>query len=322
MNSPANPAPTAARDHAALSLALAFLFAGLGYGLPFFLFRGSHPLNGPISPEVLNLYSLTAWMGLAHFAFAYHGQFSAFRVGRASRAPQFVLILIVGIIALILLRRQLSFDHFGFLIWIYFIPHFIKAELHFNQTVEPVSSAESRVVYWFPTLAFSYFTWILYFPSEPWTRLLLAVGVVTLAALNGGVKALENRTFSSYMLLGCFLVGEGLVWGMYRKYMDPHFQNGLYVFHIAIASFYHYFRSYNFAAHRLRQKSAPAISRTVANQYLITILMVNGLMVGLGTQFIWNESLPLVNLFFDVRFFTVWVGLHLVASDGFNWNRK
>ncbi|HEY9686627.1 MAG TPA: hypothetical protein V6C52_06600 [Coleofasciculaceae cyanobacterium] len=120
MHSPENPAPTTARDYATLSLALAFLFAGLGYGLPFFLFRESHPLNGPISPEILNLYSLTAWMGLAHFAFAYQGQFSAFRAGRASRAQQFVLLLTGGLIALILLRKQLSFDHFGFLIWIYF----------------------------------------------------------------------------------------------------------------------------------------------------------------------------------------------------------
>ncbi|HEY9686626.1 MAG TPA: hypothetical protein V6C52_06595 [Coleofasciculaceae cyanobacterium] len=145
---------------------------------------------------------------------------------------------------------------------------------------------------------------------------------MTLAALNGGVKALENRTFSSYMLLGCFLVGEGLVWGMYRQYMDSHFQNGLYVFHIAIASSYHYFRSYDFAGRLLRRKSAPATSRAVANRYLVTILMVNGLMIVLGVQFIWNESLPLVNLFFDVRFFTVWVGLHLVASDGFKWYHK
>jgi hypothetical protein len=322
MHSPGNSAPTTARDHSALSLALAFLFAGLGYGLPFFLFRGSHPLNGPISPEILNLYAITAWMGLAHFAFAYHGQFSAFRTDHASRAPQFVLFLAVGLISLILLRRQLSFDHFGFLIWIYFIPHFIKAELHFNQELEPIPPVESRVVYWFPTLAFSYFTWILYFPSDPWARLLLAVGLVALAALSGGVKALQNRTLSSYMLLGCFLVGEGLVWGMYRKYMDPHFQNGLYVFHIAIASFYHYFRAYNFATHRLCQKSTPAISRAVVNRYLVTILLVNGLMIALGTRFIGNESLPLVNLFFDVRFFTVWVGLHLVASDGFKWYQK
>lgn len=53
---------------------MTFIFAGIGYSLPLQLFAENYPLNGPVSPEVLNLNFLVAWMGLAHFVFAYYGQ--------------------------------------------------------------------------------------------------------------------------------------------------------------------------------------------------------------------------------------------------------
>lgn len=74
------------------ALALTFVTVGAAYAFPFLLFTQGHPLNGPISPEILNLNLLVAWMGLAHFVFAYSGQAKSFLPPRApSLLPLFFL---------------------------------------------------------------------------------------------------------------------------------------------------------------------------------------------------------------------------------------
>jgi hypothetical protein len=66
--------------------------------------------------------------------------------------------------------------------------------------------------------------------------------------LKGGIlRQLAAPGYSTCSLLGFFFVGEGLVWGTYSKFMTSQFRRRLYVFHIAVAGFYHYFRSYAFA---------------------------------------------------------------------------
>jgi len=293
-------------DFSAQSLALTFLFAGLAYGLPLLLFPANHPMNGPISSEILNLYTLTAWMGLAHFAFAYHGQGIALQRKGKKYLP-YLIALFIGGISLYLFRSWFNVQLFSLLVWIYFIPHFIKAELHFSSALEHIPASSLKVTYWFPTLTFAYFSWVLFFPSDAWLRLGLALLLVLIFTMMAGFRHLQNRHLSQVLVLGFFFIGEGLVWGTYRKYMDPHFQIGLYIFHVAMASFYHYFRSYDYALKRQQKAS-----------YLVGIMVVNLLIIVLGYIGL-RSTIPLINWVLDAQFFTFWVGLHLVMSDYFSW---
>ena len=295
-------------DDGALPAALTFLFAGIGYGLPVLLFPETHSWNGPISPEILNLYTLTAWMGLAHFGYAYHGHGLVLLKQPAGKLLQYVCALLVGGGLLLLLRSLISVQLFSLLAWIYFIPHFIKAELHF---ADSTGGKIPRLVFWFPTLAFTYFTWTLFFPSEPWNRLGLAMVMTLLFCAMGGLRVLQDARYSPALILGFFFLGEGLVWGMYRKYMDPHFQMGLYIFHVSIASFYHYFRSYGFAMRRQTSQS-----------YLGGVLLINILFAALGWGALRVSGLPYLTEVLDVSIFTFWVALHLVMSDYFSWQKR
>jgi hypothetical protein len=56
--------------------------------------------------------------------------------------------------------------------------------------------------------------------------------------------------------------------------MHPQFRQGVYVMHISIASFYHYFRSYTFAHEK--SPSSPWFS-------LLTIGSINLLLVCMGS---------------------------------------
>jgi len=59
-------------------ICLMLLLLGLGYALPV------PPVWAPgwRSPEIANLFCLTAWMGQAHFVYAFRGQLTAFRAGK------------------------------------------------------------------------------------------------------------------------------------------------------------------------------------------------------------------------------------------------
>ncbi|HET7625189.1 MAG TPA: hypothetical protein VFM25_07980 [Verrucomicrobiae bacterium] len=300
------------------SLALTFLFAGAGYALPFLLFPKNFPLNGPTSPEVLNLYFLVAWMGLAHFIFAYEGQTKFLFRTKTSSSAKFIIAIILGGGFLVLLWQSVGLQIFSFLIWIYFIPHFVKAELHFSRTF-PQRGADKWVLYWFPALAFAFLTFALFAPVT-WTKqgwLLFVIALIcVIAGLLGGVfQQLKEPNLSAYALLAFFFIGEGLVWGTYSKYMSPQFRQGVYIFHVAIASFYHYFRSYGFALKKLSANGP-------ANHYILKIFGVNALIVLFGWLVVQNQHWRFPQFIFGIQFFTFWVGLHLISSDLFSWLKK
>ncbi len=297
------------------SLAFTFITVGAAYALPFLLFAENHPLNGPISPEILNLNLMVAWMGLAHFVFAYSGQAkSLFSPGAgANLRLLFCASFVLAGVLLGLFHKVAGPRLFDAVVWVYFIPHFIKAELHFARATQSGAGVRGVVLYWFPALGFAYFTAALFAPLTVSfnTQLLLAgAAICILAGLQGGIlRQLAQPGYSTYSLLGFFFIGEGLVWGTYSKFMTPQFRQGLYVFHIAVASFYHYFRSYAFAMRRL-----PAVR---VRSYLHVIVLANLLLIVAGCWIAWHPDWRWAQPLFGLSFFTFWVGLHLISSDIF-----
>jgi len=296
-------------------VAATFLLAGFGYGSPFLLFPPSHPLNGPVSPEVLNLNFLVAWAGLAHFAFAYEGQFRAFvRTRDARSVGRFVAGMAAAVLLLLWARRLAGSRLFDALVWIYFIPHFVKAERHFARRFSPGAGTGGWIEYWFPGLAFGFLTLALFGPKElsldPWRLLLVAAGICLLGIVGGAHRRLYQPGVAPAILLGFFFVGEGLVWGSYSKYMTPQFRQGVYGFHIAVASFYHYLRAYGFAWRTGALK--PAVFWTRVAVVNLAIILCGWILLRVSPDH------PL-NLVFDVRYFTFWVALHLLGSDLFSW---
>jgi hypothetical protein len=306
--------PIPGRFPGAPSLALTFIFAGVGYAFPIWLFAQDYPLNGPVSPEILNLNFLVAWMGLAHFVFAYSGQAKTLRRTGGSAPLLFGASLLIGGAVLAFFRMQVSLRIFDSVIWVYFIPHFIKAELHFIKNCQPELCPSAWVLYWFPAVGFAFFTFALFGPISISfnTGVLIAVaGLCIVAALAGRVlQQLSEPAYAPFALLGFFFIGEGLVWGTYSKFMTPQFRQGLYVFHIAVASFYHYFRAYGFALRKMPRKNCGG--------YLLVVAVVNLVLIAIGVCVAWHPAWRYAHYLFGLPYFTFWVGLHLISSDIFS----
>jgi len=341
-------------DHSASSLAGMLLLIGLAYALPFALYPTTHALNGPTSPEILNLNFMVGWMGLAHFIYAYKGQAKALSRARKNIAP-FIALLLVGVAILLTLRHFLGYVLFSFLMWIYFLPHFVRAEILFtnaganantttsanasgnssgdisanayrdtlaisgnasndNEKAEPSPSAG---VYIFPALAFAFFTVALFGPveilSNRWNLILLAEATVGAGFLLNLRRQLKDKYLSKYALLAVALIAEGMVWATYRQYMVFQFQQGVYVFHIAMASFYHYLRAYEYAC-----RMGAAQGQPVSKMFVLRILAVNVGVIVIGYVLTNYFAEAPTKFVFDVSYFTFWVGLHQFASDVFN----
>ncbi len=185
---------------APLCLALSFLLAGLAYASPLLLIPKTHPFSYAMSMEIINLYCIVAWMGLSHFIFAYMGQAKAFKQSgvAGNKILAFVAILIIFTVALGSISGLMGSRPFAAIVWIYFIPHFIKAERLFaaagqNQGASP----QRRFVFVFPTLAFTYFTFVLFCPLamiEPrWKLIGLALLIVALSWRFGVVQQLKEK---------------------------------------------------------------------------------------------------------------------------------
>ncbi len=307
-------------DYAAPSLAMMLIFTGLGYALPFALYPVSHAFNGPMGSEILNMYFLVGWMGLAHFIYAYYGQAKALSKTKKNIAP-FVGLVVLGAAVLIALRHFLGYMLFSFVMWVYFLPHFVKAEVHFTNVLHKQQAHATNGVYLFPAIAFTFFTFAIFGPDafvlNRWNLIGAAIVTVAIGLAMGLRQQLKNPALSKYALLAMFLIAEGLVWGTYRQYMVPQFQQGVYVFHIAMASFYHYFRSYDFAARMGISKGQP-----VNKMFLPGIVFVNLAVIAIGFALTSYFISGPTRFVFDVSFFTFWVGLHQYASDVFNWLKK
>lgn len=200
------------------------------------------------------------------------------------------------------------------MVWVYFIPHFVKAELHFIRNFQPELGSSAWVLYWFPAVGFAFFTVAIYGPislSFNTGILIAAAGLCIVAALAGNIlQQLSEPAFAPYALLGFFFIGEALVWGTYSKFMTPQFRQGLYVFHIAVASFYHYFRSYGFALRKMRPENF--------GRYLLLVAAVNFTLILAGSWVAWHPQWKAAQFLFGLPYFTFWVGLHLISSDIFS----
>jgi hypothetical protein len=311
----------ASADHVSLSIALSLFFCGLSYALPFRLFPEAHPWNGVQSSEILNLYCIVAWMGLAHFVFAYNGQFRAL-IKIPHDFAIYLAFLIAGAAVLFFLRAWLGANLFSTLSWIYFLPHFLKAETHFSSTLNNSNIRDKWKLYGFPTLAFAWFSAALYglqtLPNARWFLVGGSLALASLAWIGGIVSQMKDKNLSPYALLGFLFIGEALLWGTYSGYMTLQFRNGVYIIHIALASFYHYFHSYVFADLKMRQKRQGETGKN----FLVLVFVVNLFIVLAGYIALLHPSSVITSAVLDVNIFTFWVALHLWASDCFNAIRK
>jgi FtsH-binding integral membrane protein len=299
-----------------LALALTFLLLGLGFSLPFPLVKNvpSGIWSGAISPEVLNLYALTAFAGWAHFLYAGRGQYGALSRLRGQWQAGYWMLVIAALAMLLALRTLLGVGIFSALVWIWFIAHFVKAEVVFAGDLLPQNTRPWHTA-WAPVASFAWLTAVLFnaghIQQHRWPLLACSIALAFLVFATGGWTQLF-RGGQKLPLIALFFLGEALVWGTYGPYMTPAFRTGVYVFHVAGASFFHYMGSYAYGSERTHD---PLLS-------IGPILFVNLCVIALG----WAESTnwPVSAIqpvqwalapILGIGWFTLWVALHLAASE-------
>jgi hypothetical protein len=294
-----------------LALSLTFLFLGIGYALPVRLAPAAPAglWQGAIAPEVLNLYALTAFAGWGHFVYAWRGQLQGtarlpgrWRVG-------YWMAVAASIALLLAFRSLLGVALFSALVWIWFIAHFVKAELFFAGPRDQPDTQPQRSVSWQPVVAFAWLSLVLFdvadIQNHRWVLFMgcLALGLTIL--FTGGWQRLTQA--SSFLpALALFFDGEAFVWGTYGPYMHPAFRIGVYVFHVAGASFFHYLGSYAFGnAHSGKDRwLRPA-----------WIVLVNVAIIAICCVAAWRPEVHVLSPILGLQWFTLWVAAHLAASD-------
>ncbi|MFM9873589.1 MAG: hypothetical protein ACKVQS_09025 [Fimbriimonadaceae bacterium] len=301
----------------AVVLGLTLLFIAISFALPVELvpqaFLDTTFKN--YSPDVLNVYACVAWAGLAHFLYAYWGQARA--VGQSHESPvRFLVAEMIFLICLGLLfgtRQFFGLPQFGAIVWLYFIDHFIKAE----QTFEGVKISEPYpwkrwLGLYQNLLSFGWLTIVLNnawsILSYPWVNWIVSVliGVIVLAL--GGLEKLRHGDPRG-TLLSLFFIAEALIWGTVGVKAGEVFLNGVYVFHVAAGSYFHYLGSYFFAQSKMENGSL-MIKTT-------SIVFVNVIIFAIGYCVAQFEQLSVLVPVFGIEWFTFWVGMHLVMSDLF-----
>lgn len=309
------PAQSPARP--AVVLGLTFLIVGLTFALPFALVPENELslMSGSLSPEVANVYACVAWAGWAHFLFAFRGQGSALARVRddlgSKRLIAYAACVIGTILVLLGVRWAIGPALFGAIAWAYFIDHFLKAEQSFEGKDRATVSFWARWMNSYqPLLAFGWLSVVLLnvggINSQPWVRLGVSLALGAGVLVFGGWRKLVAGDARS-PLLALFFIAEGLVWGTYSRYSGPMFLTGVYVFHIAAGSYFHYLGSY-FVAHS-RAGSKDALLHPLA------ILAVNFAIVALGFVAARSAWLGWLDPILGVQLFTLWVAVHLVTSD-------
>ncbi|MCB0826212.1 MAG: hypothetical protein KDC26_08475 [Armatimonadetes bacterium] len=301
-------------------LALTCLIIGLTFALPFQLVPEGAMTN--LSPEAMNVYACTAWAGWAHFVFAYRGQGGALTAVRDAYRSQrlliYLVILVGSFLVLAAMRYVIGTAIFGALVWVYFIDHFLKAEKFF---ASPKAVPEPILKRWLnsyqPILTFGWLTVVLLDMGEisqyRWIMWGVSVAIAVLILATGGWKDLLTGDKRG-TLLSLFFVAEAAVWGTLSYKNIPVFLAGVYIFHIAFGSYYHYLGSYFVGNARMKKRDIWLLP--------ITILLINGGILALG-YFVANyPSMAWLEIVLGVKWFTLWVGMHLVASDVFPLVKK
>jgi hypothetical protein len=312
-------APNAAHpsSHPWLALGLTFVLLGTGYALPFSLVRQA-PVgmwSGAVAPDVLNLYALAVFAGWAHFVFAFRGQWQATTRFPVNLRLGYWLSLTVILAILAVLRAVLGVELFSALAWIWFIGHFVRAEVVFASHEPAPRPAAGQIplrIAFQPVLAFAWLSLVLFnafhIQSNRWILFLSSLSLCALMLAAGGWRNLSQDT-RKLPAIAFFFLGESLVWGTYGPYMSPAFRVGVYVFHVAGASFFHYLGSYAFGRERTGDRWL-AIAPIVAVNLAIIALgwFVSG---GASKSPIRLALTPVLG----VSWFTLWVAFHQAASD-------
>jgi hypothetical protein len=287
-----------------LALGLTFLLLGVGFASPFRLAPQppQHLWDGNISREALNLYALTAFMGWSHFVYAWRGQWKGMRRVTAGNRVSYWCMVAVLLALLVGVRFWLGIAVFSLLAWVYNIAHFVKAEIFFS------GRRETRAAYYSPVVAFAWFTVCLFGVGPLANVRVVFAGSLAIAALvliAGGWRMLANGDVR-LPLLTLFLLGETMVWSSYGP--SDAFRVGVYIFHIAAAGFYHYLTAYFFAESGNTRGRDRMLSP-------VAIVAVNEVIFGLGLAVAWLPRLGWMSPVFGLQWFTLWVALHLAASD-------
>lgn len=307
----ADPRPSSTGvSSAPAALAVTFLLLGLGYAFPVPLWPVAEGSLAVKSPATLNLYALTAWMGLAHFFFAVTAQSRSFRrkYGLRTVAGFGVLLLLLWVVCYST-RNALGAVWFDGLVWVYFISHFVKAE-HFFDRIQLGPRPGAWMDDVLPVAAFALLSVALigrdlFLDRELWL-LGLSLTLAGVATLPNGWRRLFDPRRSTSFVLAMFLIGEALVWGNYARFMSPTFADGVYGFHVAAASFYHYARAYAVPLQRQAVEQWPRFR---------DILLINLVFVAFGWMTGMDDQAKAVHPIWDPRWFTVWVLWHLLTSD-------
>jgi hypothetical protein len=298
---------TTANSKPYLTLGLTFLLIGAGYANPWPLVTGfpAGIWEGEFAPEVLNLYALVVFLGWAHFFYAWQGQWKATGKLTLGRRTLYWAVILMLLALLVAVRSWLGVAIFSLLAWVYNIAHFIKAEAFF-------AGSRERSSFYSPVIAFAWFTVVL-FQVGPLGRPAIAIsGSLLLAGvllISGDWKLLAAGP-TRLPVLTYFLLGEAFVWTAYGRYMSPAFRVGIYVFHIAGASFFHYLSSYFYAAGRNR------LTQTTTIVAINAVFVCAGYMVGHVGAMSW------ASVWLGPEWFTLWVALHLAGSDLLPWWRR
>ncbi|MDE3106197.1 MAG: hypothetical protein KGK08_13590 [Acidobacteriota bacterium] len=227
-----------------------------------------------------------------------------------SRLLYFVAILtLLGL--LVTTRAWLGAAIFSLLTWTYNIAHFVKAEVYFT------GAKQTSRAYYSPVLAFAWFTLCLFPVGILHSQTIVFAITLALAALvlRFGSWRLLAAGDVKLPILTLFLIGETLVWTGYGPYMSDSFRVGVYILHIGAASFYHYLSSYFFAESNPNRPRIWSLSTT-------SILLINTAVISAGIACAWLPALRSLAPILGVSSFTVWVALHLAASDLLPWWRQ
>lgn len=303
----------------AVVLGLTFLLIGLTFALPLNLVPESdhYAISGRLSQETANVYACVAWAGWAHFLFAFRGQGKALLRRADSFTTQrlfaYIGCLIATIAVLVGLRWAVGASIFGAVVWVYFIDHFMKAELAFEgKDPSKISTMVRWVASYQPLLTFGWLSIVLMnvqnVNSHPWILWTVSSLLAALVLLFGGWRSLVEGNVRN-PLLSLFFVAEAMVWGTFSRYGGPVFLAGVYVFHIAAGSYVHYLGSYFVAHARNGTKDRFVLP--------LSILAVNLVIIAIGFLASQVEVLRWLEPIIGIQWFTLWVAVHLVASDLF-----
>jgi len=299
----------------AVVLGLTFLLIGLTFALPFRLLPETvlREASPNWSMEVGNVYAVTAWAGWAHFIYAFRGQGGALsRMKDGYRNGRLALLVVVILASALILggiRAAVGVSVFGGVVWVYFIDHFLKAELSFE-------GKDIRNRRWLssyqPLITFGWLSIVLLdvggVTAYPWLLWGVSLAIAAGVLIFDGWKNLAAGDVRS-PLISLFFVAEALVWGTISRFGESVFLSGVYVFHIAAGSYFHYLGSYFYA-----QSKAQGRDKLLTP---LSILAINLLVIGLGFAVATTRELAWFAPVLGVPWFTLWVAVHLVVSDAF-----